>query len=402
MLTLLFAAGLSHAQATVSLATIGAPLDTQLYPTALLQIGGELIGIGVPSRTPALRHYLLTIDIDLDIARVVQDELIVQFTVYSGEWTVMITLLMGSRVIITVHCTLSTVHWLDVAFVNDVGTLKVEVLGEVLDAAIVGLLGNERFLGRTIFIIDTILVADQFLALCIDIGAGEVTLATLFVVEFKGTVELQVIVGVTKTAVAVAIPQQTVVLIGDNKRYADLGVILEQILVLALHVKLLALVLPQTVESLIVRTVELHLPCQAMLMRLGNGVANPRTQLALRYGKIPELLTILRLVEQLLASGIEESDATGGFLYHRLHLLGFNDHVVALVGDGVAALDRCSMGHNHQRGRLSGQRLMAGGTHTDNLVVNHFEVHYLCLTTIRQNRHIVSVGLHHGCQHRRG
>ena len=384
MLTLLFAAGLSHTQATVSLATIGAPLDTQLYPTALLQIGGELIGIGVPSRTPALRHYLLTIDIDLDIARVVQDELIVQFTVYSGEWTV------------------STVHWLDVAFVNDIGALEVEVLGEVLDAAIVGLLGDERFLGRTIFIIDTILVADQFLALGIDIGAGEVTFATLFVVEFKGTVELQVIVGVTKTAVAVAVPQQTVVLIGDNKRYADLGVILEQILVLALHVKLLALVLTQTVESLIVGTVELHLPCQAMLMRLGNGVASPRTQLALRYGKIPELLTILRLVEQLLASGIEESDATGGFLYHRLHLLGFNYHVVALVGDGVAALGRCSMGHNHQRGRLGGQRLMAGGTHTDNLVVNHFEVHYLCLTTIRQNRHIVSVGLHHGCQHRRG
>ena len=384
MLTLLFAAGLSHTQATVSLATIGAPLDTQLYPTALLQIGGELIGIGVPSRTPALRHYLLTIDIDLDIARVIQDELIVQFTVYSGEWTV------------------STVHWLDVAFVNDIGALEVEVLGEVLDAAIVGLLGDERFLGRTIFIIDTILVADQFFALCIDIGAGEVTFATLFVVEFKGTVELQVIVGVTKTAVAVAVPQQTVVLIGDNERYADLGVILEQILVLALHVKLLALVLTQTVESLIVGTVELHLPCQAMLMRLGNGVASPRTQLALRYGKIPELLTILRLVEQLLASGIEESDATGGFLYHRLHLLGFNYHVVALVGDGVAALDRCSMGHNHQRGRLGGQRLMAGGTHTDNLVVNHFEVHYLCLTTIRQNRHIVSVGLHHGCQHRRG
>ena len=384
MLTLLFAAGLSHTQATVSLATIGAPLDTQLYPTALLQIGGELIGIGVPSRTPALRHYLLTIDIDLDIARVIQDELIVQFTVYSGEWTV------------------STFLWFDVAFVNDIGALEVEVLGEVLDAAIVGLLGDERFLGRTIFIIDTILVADQFLALGIDIGAGEVTFAPLFVVEFKGTVELQVIVGVTKTAVAVAVPQQTVVLIGDNERYADLGVILEQILVLALHVKLLALVLTQTVESLIVGTVELHLPCQAMLMRLGNGVASPRTQLALRYGKIPELLTILRLVEQLLASGIEESDATGGFLYHRLHLLGFNYHVVALVGDGVAALDRCSMGHNHQRGRLGGQRLMAGGTHTDNLVVNHFEVHYLCLTTIRQNRHIVSVGLHHGCQHRRG
>ena len=225
------------------------------------------------------------------------------------------------------------------------------------------------------------------------------TLATLFIIEFESTVELQVVVGITKTTVAVRIPQQSVVLIREYERNADLGVILEQILVLTLHVKLLALVLTQAIESLIVGTVELHLPRQTMLLLLGDGTACLHTQLALRYGKVPELLAFLGLFEQLFARGIEEGNLTGGLLYHCLYLLCSDHHVVALVGNGVRALGRCCHRYPDERGRLNRQRILTGGTHTDNLVVNHLKVNYLGLTTIRRNSHIVSIGLHHGCHH---
>ena len=69
------------------------------------------------------------------------------------------------------------------------------------------------------------------------------TLAPLLIVQLKCAIELQVIVGITKAAIRVRIPQQSVVLVRQHKRNADLGVILEQVLVLTLHVKLLALVL---------------------------------------------------------------------------------------------------------------------------------------------------------------
>ena len=66
---------------------------------------------------------------------------------------------------------------------------------------------------------------------------------------------------IAEAAVAVGIPQQTVVLRGEHEGDADLGVILEQVFVLAAHVELLALVLSQAVERLAVqRRGELQLP----------------------------------------------------------------------------------------------------------------------------------------------
>ena len=65
------------------------------------------------------------------------------------------------------------------------------------------------------------------------------TFPTLLVIEFESTVQLQVIMRITKTAIAVGIPQQTVVLIRDHERYGNLRVILEEILITAFHIKFL-------------------------------------------------------------------------------------------------------------------------------------------------------------------
>ena len=144
------------------------------------------------------------------------------------------------------------------------------------------------------------------------------TFTALFVVELEGTVQLQVVVGVAKAAIAVGVPQQTIALVGEDKRYRDLRVILEQILVLALHVELLALVLSQTVESLIIRRIELHLPGETMFLLLRYGVARLHTKLTLRHGKIPELLTVGGFLQQLVAIGIKEGNLACSLRHHTI------------------------------------------------------------------------------------
>ena len=67
LLALSLVAWLRNSQSAISLTTIGAPLYAQLHLLTLLQFGRELIGIGVPSCTPTLRHHLFTIDIHLYI-----------------------------------------------------------------------------------------------------------------------------------------------------------------------------------------------------------------------------------------------------------------------------------------------------------------------------------------------
>ena len=96
---------------------------------------------------------------------------------------------------------LATALRFDEAFIGDIRTLQLEILREVLDAAIVRLNSNLRGGGEGILIIDRVFVAHEFLALCIDIGAREVAFPTLLVVEFEGTVQLEVVVGIAETAV---------------------------------------------------------------------------------------------------------------------------------------------------------------------------------------------------------
>ena len=67
---------LRHTQTTIADTTIGTPLDTQLGTTALSQRRIKLIGIRIPGSTPALGHHLLTIDIHLDIAGIVENEMV--------------------------------------------------------------------------------------------------------------------------------------------------------------------------------------------------------------------------------------------------------------------------------------------------------------------------------------
>ena len=135
------------------------------------------------------------------------------------------------------------IHWFDKALIDHRRAIESEALRQVLDAArlrTVSYLGC----GRTVeLIVDAVFFAYQPFTVAVDIGASEMSLPTLLVVEFEETAQLQILLRVTKTAVAVAVPQQTIVLVGEHKGDRHLSIILEQVLALTLHIELFTLML---------------------------------------------------------------------------------------------------------------------------------------------------------------
>ena len=153
---------------------------------------------------------------------------------------------------------------------------------------------------------------------------------------------------IAKSTITVGIPQQTVALVGEHKGNADLRVILKQVLILSLHIQFLTLVLSQSVKRLVLGRVELHLPRETMFMFLWYRIARLHAQFAFRHGEVPELLTILRLLQQLLAVGIEKRHPAISLLHHSLHFIGLHHHTRIFIRHRVTTLVWSSLRHNHQ------------------------------------------------------
>ena len=225
----------------------------------------------------------------------------------------------------------TTTFRLDVTLVGNICTSQLEALRQVLDTTIVRLQRNLRLCRRPIFIIDRVLIAHQFPTHAVYVGTSKMTFFACTIVELESTIQLQVVVGIAKTTEGIRIPQQTIVLIRQHKWDRDFCIILEQILVFALHVELLALVLTQAIERLIIGRVELHLPGESVLLLLRNGNTRLHSQFTLGHREVPELFAILGLLEQLIVITIEERYFTGSLRNHRLHILSFHNHIVAFL-----------------------------------------------------------------------
>ena len=144
-----------------------------------------------------------------------------------------------------------------------------------------------------------------------------------------------------------------------------------------------------------------------MLRFLGNGVTCLHTQFAFRYRKVPELLAVLCLLQQLPACSIKEGHLASSLLHHSLHIPGFDHHRLTFLTHRVAALYRSCLRHNHQRSRFVWQCILRSSTHPDDVVVHHLQTDHFCLTVVRTDSHIVSIGLHicrhqHSCCHQGG
>ena len=117
-------------------------------------------------------------------------------------------------------------------------------------------------------------------------------LSPLLVIETEGTVQLQIVVGLSETTITIGIPDNTVFPAGDDERHADFGVILEEVFIFSSHIHLLRLMLPQTIERLVTGTVERHLPLQPTTLIL-TYLRDVNTNLTVRNTVGPELLAIL-------------------------------------------------------------------------------------------------------------
>ena len=372
---------LDGTQTAIAHVAIGTPFYTELLALTLTHQLAEFIRIGVPGRTPTLGHHLLTAYIYLNISRIIENEVI-----------------------------LAIFGCLDKALVNHVGTIETNVLRQILDTAKLRTVGNFRRCRTVELEIDGILLAHQRLAVLIGIGSRQVSFPTLLVVDLESTAQLLVVLRITETAVAVRIPQQTIVLSGQHERHADLGVILEQVLVQALHIQLLRLVLAQTVERLFARiavAVEQQVPRQTVTLGLGN-LRHVDTNLAIRHAERLESLAVLSLLQQLLAIGIVESDSSRLLIHASLDIGSLHADPVAIRHREL----RFRRLWDDDQALLLRQLCLGCRLHADDVVVHYLQAHHLCtacLYLLYGNGHILTLGrvvsshhsYSHTCQHSR-
>jgi hypothetical protein len=134
----------------------------------------EFICIGIPSSSPTLGYYLFAVDIYLDIAGIIQLE--------------MVLTVLGS---------------LNEALVDYRSAIEANVLRQILDTT--RFRSTSQFRGcRTIELeIDRVLISHHTLAIPIGIGSCEMTLVPLPVVDFERATQLLVLLGIAPTTVAV-------------------------------------------------------------------------------------------------------------------------------------------------------------------------------------------------------
>ena len=220
-----------YAKTAVRNITIRLPLDTDRSLYALLDRSFKLIRVRIPGCTPALRHYQFSIDINLHVAGIIEDKLIEAVT-----WRFHISL------------------------VNHLGTIQGETLWQVLNTTLVGLVADFRSLRHCILKVNAIFASNNLLTVLIHISTCQLTFLTIFIIEFEGTVQLEIIFRITPTAIRIRIPEDTIVFIRDDERHTHLGIILEEVFVLTLHVEFLTLMLTETIERLVIRRVEERTP----------------------------------------------------------------------------------------------------------------------------------------------
>ena len=170
-------------QSAVADASIRFPLDAQLVATTLHQLFLELIGVGVPCRTPAFGHYLLATDIHLDITGIVEDE--VEARGHVG---------------------------FDKSLVDHLCAVEHKALRQVFDATRFRLLCQHRLLRRVELVIERVLLAHQCLTVLVGIGTSQVAFRTFLIIKFEDAIQLLVVVRITEASVRISIPQDAIVL----------------------------------------------------------------------------------------------------------------------------------------------------------------------------------------------
>ena len=215
------------------------------------------------------------------------------------------------------------------------------------------------------FEIDAVFLTDEHLANLVDIGTSQRTSFAVLVVELERAVQLLVIVGISEAAVAIAVPEDAITFIGKYERNTDLRVILEQVFIETLHVQVFCLMLPQSVESLVGRRVELSMPCPSLFLFIGEMAVS--TDFSLRNDEAFEgFAFLLSLGEQFVSTRIEELDTACLSVNDGTYRSGLYNDVTAFLAYGVTSL--ILLWYNNQT-LFCRELTFRCGLHTDDLVV---------------------------------
>ena len=152
------------------------------------------------------------------------------------------------------------------------------------------------------------------------------TFLASLVIELEHAVQLHIVVRIAETAVAVAVPQDSITGIAKHERNTHLGVILEQVLVLSAHVQFLCLVLSEAVELLRL-VLELQRPREAVALFVGDSAY---AYLSLWHLERGECLAVLCLLCQALAISIKERYLACFLIHLGCYILCLHLHDVTL------------------------------------------------------------------------
>ena len=287
----------------------------------------------------------------------------------------------------------------DKALINHLGAIQQETFRQILDTSVLYTVCHLRGGWRVELVIEGVLVTNQAFSILVRIGSRQMSFPTLSVVDLESTVQLQVVVRIAPTAIAVTVPQESIVLIGQHKRHTHLGVILEQVLVQPLHVQFLRLMLSETIESLIFRTVEKHAPGKSVTLFLGH-LCYINTDFTVRHAESLEGLAMLGLFQQGTTIAVIEHDSTRLFVDARFY-------VGCLHRNDITVLHReLWLGillHDNQALFLW-QLALGRCLYPDDMVVNDLQSYHFGTSSFwlfDGNRHILAfygiVNSHHPC-----
>ena len=172
LLLLLLRTRSSYTKTTVGYITIRLPFYANRSLHTFLNSCFKFEGIRIPSSTPTLRDNQLAVDIDFHIASVVEDKLIEAIG----------------------RC-------LYVTLVNDLGTIQSKSLRQILNTSLICLITYFRSLRHSIFKIDTVFTTNDFLSVFIYVCTCQLPFLAILVIEFEGTIQLEIIVRITPSAV---------------------------------------------------------------------------------------------------------------------------------------------------------------------------------------------------------
>ena len=148
--------------------------------------------------------------------------------------------------------------------------------------------------------------------------------------------------------------------------------------------------LSQAIESLVLRTVEQHAPCQTVALGLRH-LGYVDTYFAVRHTIGLEGLAVLSLLEQSFAVLVQELHPARLRIDQGFHALCLDLYHVAVLANLELRLGRLL--HDNQA-LLLGKLCLRGSLHTDNVVVYHLQTHHLgtvCLHLLDRNCHKLAI-----------